>query len=99
MPLKHALTGTMASAFWWWITVTPKSLENHRKNQEVGLLYDLFCVCSSVGGHCTGSTGLQVRFLPARGLYWSWLGLINLQLPYSKPMHLQLVFTLLNVLL
>jgi hypothetical protein len=24
-------------------SVTPKSLENHRKNQKVGLLYDLLC--------------------------------------------------------
>jgi hypothetical protein len=27
----------------WPITVTPKSLENHRKKQEVGLLCSLFC--------------------------------------------------------
>jgi hypothetical protein len=33
MPPKRALARTMASAFWWWITVTPKSLENHKKNQ------------------------------------------------------------------
>ena len=43
IPLKRALARTMAQAFWWWITVTPKSLENHRKNQEVGLLCSLFC--------------------------------------------------------
>jgi hypothetical protein len=40
--LKSALARFMASAFWWRITVTPKSLENRRKNQEVGLLYSLF---------------------------------------------------------
>jgi hypothetical protein len=43
MPLKRSLARTMASAFWWRITVTPKSLENHRKNQEVGLLCSLAC--------------------------------------------------------
>jgi hypothetical protein len=42
MPLKRALAMTMASAFWWRITVAPKSLGNHRKNQEVGLLCGLF---------------------------------------------------------
>jgi hypothetical protein len=43
MPPKSASARTMASAFWWWITITPKSLENHRKNQEIGLLYDPPC--------------------------------------------------------
>jgi hypothetical protein len=43
MPLKRALSRTMASAFSWRITVTPKSLENRGKNQEAGLLCDLFC--------------------------------------------------------
>ena len=43
MPLKRALARPMASAFWWWITVMPKSLENHKKKQKVGLLYNLFC--------------------------------------------------------
>jgi hypothetical protein len=47
MPLKRALARTMASAFWWPITVTPKSLENHRKNQEVGLLCSLLCASVS----------------------------------------------------
>ena len=42
MPLKRTLARTMASAFWWRITVMPKSLENHWKNQKVGLL------CSTV---------------------------------------------------
>jgi hypothetical protein len=45
MPLKRALARTMASAFDDELRVTPKSLENHRKNQEVDLLCDLFCVC------------------------------------------------------
>jgi hypothetical protein len=35
--------GPWPSAFWLRITVTPKSLENHRKNQEVWLLCSLFC--------------------------------------------------------
>ena len=43
MPFKRELARIMASAFWWRITVTPKSLENHRKNKEVGLLCSLFC--------------------------------------------------------
>jgi hypothetical protein len=58
MPSKRALARAMASAFWWRITVTPKSLENHRKKQEIGLLWyglgstisstDLTLSCSNV---------------------------------------------------
>ena len=43
MPLKRALARTMASAFDDELRVTPKSQENHRENQEVGLLCTLFC--------------------------------------------------------
>jgi hypothetical protein len=52
MPLKRALARTMASAFWLRITVTPKSLENHGKNQEVGLLCSLFCDFVSFNTKC-----------------------------------------------
>jgi hypothetical protein len=43
MPLKRALAGRWRQNFDDELRVTPKSLKNHRKNQDVGLLYDLFC--------------------------------------------------------
>jgi hypothetical protein len=43
MPPKSASARTMASAFWWWITITPKSLENHRKKSRNWDLYDPPC--------------------------------------------------------
>ena len=42
MPLKRALARTMASAFDDELRV--KLRQNHRENQEVGLLCTLFCV-------------------------------------------------------
>jgi hypothetical protein len=43
MPLKRALLGPWRQHFDDELRLTPKSLENHRKNQEVGLLCSLFC--------------------------------------------------------
>jgi hypothetical protein len=63
MPPKCAPARTMASAFWWRITVTPKSLENHRKNQEIGLLYDPFCALVMILLITFGTTGLKLKIL------------------------------------
>jgi hypothetical protein len=69
MPLKRALARTMASAFDDELRVTPRSLENHRKNQEVDLLCTLFCALDFANAFVSPGVISRAELVPSLWAY------------------------------